>query len=194
MISAISKKAVKWLLHSGAISQEDTELFEFASYSLLFSLSPLVLVVVIGAILGMTREGVIMILPFLTIRKFGGGFHLNSPAKCFAFSIILLAGWLLLTKFIVANGYFFSFSILVSLASIQIFLCSPIDSKARRLTERERRMFGKIARIILLVFIALYSTCCLFSYFNFAAFLGSGIILAGLLQIPCFFESSVRND
>ena len=36
---------------------------------------PLIMVMIIGGILGLMKNGIVMIIPFLVIRKFSGGFH-----------------------------------------------------------------------------------------------------------------------
>ena len=70
MINTISKRLVKWLLDTGAISQNQEELFSFAIYTLLFNMAPLLLVVVIGSLFDLIKEGILMLIPFLLIRKF----------------------------------------------------------------------------------------------------------------------------
>ena len=91
MITKMSSAIAKWLLHAGAISESDRELYEYAAYSFLFSLLPLCLIVILGCITGMVIEGLLMILPFMLIRKFSGGFHLKSPGICLVSSTLLLS-------------------------------------------------------------------------------------------------------
>ena len=90
MIHQISKVIVKWLLSAGAISSNEQEIYEYAVYSVIFSVAPLFLVFVIGSFLDIALEGVIFLLPFLLIRKFSGGFHLKSPVVCFISSVTVL--------------------------------------------------------------------------------------------------------
>ena len=190
MISNISKRIVKWLLDAGAISQNQEELFSYATYMLLFNMAPLFLVIVLGAMFGLVKEGIVMLIPFLTIRKFSGGFHLQSPISCICLSVLLLSGSLWLAKYVVDNNWNVSFSILVCLAAIQIFCVSPIDSASRRLTEKEQQAFRIIARYILLFFVLLYLILGLLHLFFLAAFIGMGIVITGLLQVPCYFYDS----
>ena len=187
MISNISKRIVKWLLDAGAISQNQEELFSYATYMLLFNMAPLFFVIVLGAMFGLVKEGIVMLIPFLTIRKFSGGFHLQSPKSCICLSVLLLSGSLWLAKSVVDNNWSVSFSILGCLAAIQIFCVSPIDSASRRLTEKEQQAFRIIARYILLFFVLLYLILGLLHLFFLAAFIGMGIVITGLLQVPCFF-------
>ena len=61
------------------------------------------------------------------------------------------------------------------------------NSASRRLTEKEQQAFRIIARYILLFFVLLYLILGLLHLFFLAAFIGMGIVITGLLQVPCFF-------
>lgn len=187
MIGCISSKIVKWLLRAGAISENDRELYEYAAYSFLFSLLPLILVILLGWISGMFLEGVLLILPFMLTRKFSGGFHLQSSGVCFVSSTLLLSAFLFLIRFISAQQCFVLFSFFVAVSAVQIFLCSPIDNAVRRLSEKERLVFRKTARIMSASFLLVYITLFLLRQPRFSVPIGAGIILTALLQVPCFF-------
>ena len=91
MIRELTSGIAKWLEQEGAISGEDNGLFSYAVYSLLFGLLPIFIAVVLGLAFGMLREGLLMITPFMLIRKFSGGYHLDSPKLCVILSTALLA-------------------------------------------------------------------------------------------------------
>ena len=66
---------VSWLIKKGAVSAEDRELYEYALTSAVMLISPLLLSLVIAAIMGVPLNGLILVIPFMTIRKYSGGFH-----------------------------------------------------------------------------------------------------------------------
>lgn len=187
MIGKMSSRIVKWLLRAGAISKNDRELYEYAAYSFLFSLLPLVLVMILGGVSGMLLEGVLMIVPFMLIRKFSGGFHLQSSGLCFISSTLLLSAFLFLIRLVTEKQGFILLSCLVAAAAIQIFICSPIDNEARRLSAKEQTVFKKVARIMSAIFLAVYIALMAFGQSRFAVPVGAGKILTALLQVPCFF-------
>lgn len=190
----MSSAIVKWLLHAGAISDNDRELYEYAAYSFLFSLLPLCLVVLLGCITGMIIEVLFMILPFMLIRKFSGGFHLKSPGICLVSSTLLLSAFLLLIRLVVDKQPMIFFTFLVAASALQIFLCSPIDNDARKLNEKERLVFKKIARIMSAMFLVVYLLLLLLGLLRFSVPVGAGILLTALLQVPCFFAGKRRSD
>lgn len=188
MIQKASFFVTKWLLQAGAISIEDKDLYEYAAYSFLFNLIPLFMAFIFGLVLDMVTEGFLMILPFMFIRKFSGGLHLKSAKACLISSSVLLISLFLLIKMThIYTAYFFC-SVAVFLFAIQLFMLSPIDSEARRLSEKERFVFRKVARIIVVLSCFIYFALAALKLYNIAVPVGFGIMLSGLLQLPCFFN------
>lgn len=188
MISIISSRIVKWLLRAGAISQQDKELYEYAAFSFLFSFMPLALAMVVGGLLGMFFEGIAFILPFVLIRKFSGGYHLNSSKVCFFLSTAIIILALLLIKYVIASGTVTYYMPFVIAAAIQIFITSPIDSEARQLRIKERCAFRRIARIMVSLTLCIFFAALVFNWDSFAACIGSGIVLTAVLQWPCVIK------
>ena len=194
MITKMSSVITKWLLHAGAISESDRELYEYAAYSFLFSLMPLCLVVILGCITGMVIEGLLMILPFILIRKFSGGFHLKSPGICLVSSTLLLSAFLFIIRLVIDEQQMILFSCFVIASALQIFLCSPIDNDARKLNEKERLVFQKIARNMSTMFLVVYIFLLLLGQLRFSVPVGAGILLTAFLQVPCFFTKNHFSD
>ena len=194
MITKMSSVIAKWLLHAGAISESDRELYEYAAYSFLFSLMPLCLVVILGCITGMVIEGLLMILPFILIRKFSGGFHLKSPGICLVSSTLLLSAFLFIIRLVIDEQQMILFSCFVIASALQIFLCSPIDNDARKLNEKERLVFQKIARNMSTMFLVVYILLLLLGQLRFSVPVGAGILLTAFLQVPCFFTKNHFSD
>ena len=187
MIRKASIAISKWLLNTGAISEDDKELYEYAAYSFLFSLLPLCLVIIIGCAVNMVIEGILMVIPFMLIRKFSGGFHLNSSAVCFVSSTALLSLFIFIVKFVTISAQISLFTGGVVLAAIQIFLCSPIDNEARKLSEKETVTFRTVARVMVIVFLAIYVILTCVKQLRLSVPVGAGIIITALLQLPCLF-------
>ena len=90
MIKRLAAVTAKWLLQAGAISASDVELYEYGIYSFLFTMCPLGLVLMISVFLNMVIEGILLIIPFILIRKFCGGFHFQSSVLCGIVSTLVL--------------------------------------------------------------------------------------------------------
>ena len=51
---------VRWLVESETVHREDKELYEYAVYSLFLTVTPIVLILIIGSLLGKTIQGLII--------------------------------------------------------------------------------------------------------------------------------------
>lgn len=189
MMKLIANLLAKWLLKSGAISADKEELYEYAIYSFLFSSFPIIIIVCIGALFHMVLEGIVMIIPFMLLRKFSGGFHLKSSVLCTISSITLLSLFLLAIRIssVPNHNHIAITTLFITLAAICIYLKSPIDSEERRLSPSEAVAFRKIARGILIFLLVIYSILVFASQYNWATCVAAGIILTAILQLPCFF-------
>lgn len=182
MIQELSSGIAKWLEQEGAISAKNKNLFSYAVYSLLFGLLPIFIAVVLGLAFGMLREGLLMITPFMLIRKFSGGYHLDSPKLCVVLSTTLLAFAMGLTVLIVHEGYMTFLTVLVFLSVICLCAFSPVDNDSRKLTKKEQRLFRKIVITLATISLAVYLVMCEVTDIHYSAAFGVGIILAaGLL-------------
>ena len=138
-------------------------------------------------------EGILMILPFMMIRKFSGGYHLNSSVVCFISSTLLLSTSLALIGLINSLG---SYDVLLCAAvmnALQIFVYSPIDSKKRKLSKKEQEVFREIARLMVSVFLAFSLLLYFLGAEKFAVPIWMGIIITALLQLPCIFTRKQKS-
>lgn len=185
MITAISNHLIDWLIREDALQPTDRELYVYAAYCFLFAWAPLFLLFIISACIGRLPEALLLILPFMTIRKFSGGFHAKTARVCLIISCTLLAGFMYLAIHISACPALY---IVLALASISLMINSPIVSPQRPATLDEQKHFRHIviAAMILYNSIILLLSCTEFSHW--AIYLALGLILSAALQIPCIIS------
>jgi accessory gene regulator B len=185
MTRIFSKTLVKWLLKMGAISQQDTEVYEYGIYSFLFSLLPFALVLMLSIPLGMVMEGLLLIIPFFFLRKFTGGFHFQYALPCIVTSTLLLFASLIGIKILLPKPPLLAIHLAVYLSLFPIFLLSPIDSVNRKLSQKEQRIFHRIAIGLSCFFTVLFTLLMGFELYRIAVPVGGGVVLTALLQLPC---------
>lgn len=194
MIRFVSRAVAKWLLKHGAISVNEKELYEYGIYSFLFTLTPLFLVLMVSIPLNMAVEGVLLITPFILLRKFAGGFHFQTPLPCIIVSTLVLLGCLLEISVILEYGSFITHTLLVYASIVPICILSPIDSENRQLSAKEKSAFHRIAIVLATINAALYSLLLILRTVEIAIPLGTGMILTALLQLPCLFEHQKNSN
>ena len=169
----------------------ELELYEYAIFTFLLTFFPITLSFFIGTILGKPIESLFLIVPFVFLRKFSGGYHLSSPIKCFLTSTALLVISQLTVNTIISNHNYFVFAIVQVLAILTVYTLSPIDSEQRKLNDKEISLFRKIARIILLAIITLEILFFIFHKANLGISLGFGIILVAALQLRAMISKRI---
>ena len=87
------KLIINWLIKSKAIKDDERELYEYALYSIVLLLSPAFISIAIGCIMGIPINGVLMVIPFLFLRKFSGGFHAKHACTCFVGRLRLIVAY-----------------------------------------------------------------------------------------------------
>lgn len=188
MIKRLADVTAKWLLQAGAISASDVELYEYGIYSFLFTMCPLGLVLIISIFLNMVIEGILLIIPFILIRKFCGGFHFQSSVLCGIVSTLVLTAFLLGIRLVLNTAEYGWWCAALLISVVQVVIFSPIDSEGRRLTQNEKKVFKKIAIALSIITVILCAVLAAFHQMWAAVSIGSGLILSAALQFPCLFQ------
>lgn len=181
----MSEKIADWLIRQKAISADERELYAYAVHCLFSLIYPLVFALVIGAFLGMPIEAVAMIIPFIVVRKFSGGYHADSFYKCLIISSIVIVTMLQISKYINNNMFF---NVIYIGSSILLMIFSPIDSANKQLDNDDKRFCKKVTILIVLVLFIIVELLWIAGYRHYTKYIEVGVILAELLQIVAIFK------
>ena len=185
MIEKYIKILVLWLHIYGAIDEDDEELYEYAAYISIITIFPLILSIFIGYIMERGINGILIMIPFLLIRKFSGGFHTKRAWSCSILSILVMVCLIYLTRYCKVNIYF-NFVIFLSICTIIVM--SPSDSEKRKLDTREKKIYKIIASVLAIIFGSIYIILCACDQKEYAASIALGIMLTALMQNIYFFQ------
>lgn len=195
IIRSLAALIADWLEKEKLISNDNRELYLYATITLLFELAPVIISCVIGIIMHMISESILFILPFIIIRKYSGGYHFKRPILCVVVSTAIIICALIVIRVLIHSKT--ALLILAVLVAVTV-LCtsSPIDSEARMLSAKEIEKFGIIARIIAFSLFLLFLILLLSGEKGISVPIGVGIILPALLQLPCLIKellSSIKS-
>ncbi len=189
----LSSAISKWLHTSGAIAANDINLYSYGIYTFLLSIFPVAAAVMVGLFVNMIPQSVVMILPFILLRKFSGGFHLKSSVACTISSFALLSLFLYMVYLINSNKYIYPTLTVTFLATLCIFLNSPIDSEERRLTPEETNAFKAITKVLVCLMFGLYLFLLYVIQTEWSTCLAAGITLTAVLQVPCIVRRLFKS-
>lgn len=128
---------INWLIKSKAIKDDERELYEYALNSMVLLLSPAIISITIGCIMGIPVNGIFMVMPFLFLRKFSGGYHARHAWTCFVGSSILVTLFLWISTKI-NSGILLYVVTVISVVELCVF--SPIQSGNRNI---EGTVYGR---------------------------------------------------
>ena len=178
----VVKRISDWLVENNSIQEEDRELYEYAIVSTCFNIAPLILAVTIGLIMHMCVEAVAMILPFMLLRKYAGGYHAKSPYVCLGCSIAVIIAICCYIRFF--DGMFINAVIFIA-AELFLLFTDPIESANKKLDEKEVEVYKQVMTKILLVLTGLILVCFIIDYDVIGRSMMAGIVLTAFLAIPC---------
>ena len=136
MIEKCADKVACWLVRCRVIEESDRELYEYAAISFFMSLAPLVLGLIFGLVMGGVKQSIFIILPFMVIRKFSGGYHAKRAWICLVTSSALVFLCIKLS-FLISCSAGLILAAAAATASLCIF--SPVENENRRLDEEEKK-------------------------------------------------------
>lgn len=189
MIEKCTVKIADWLIGCDAVSESDRELYEYAIYSIFLTISPLFLAVGIGFLFGAAWQSILIILPFVVVRKFSGGYHAKKASICFASSSLLLVSCIILSLCIECN---FTLLIFAALSAISLMHFSPLESENRVLSRTEQVYCKKITTVIVACFVIVDLILFLFHMYSCVVCISIGLILSAALQYPCVIHNIVK--
>lgn len=186
----MSETIVNWLIRSEVIKQEDYDLYYYASYSFMLTILPIYMAFIVGGLMGVMINALLLIFPFVVIRKYSGGYHAKKPRVCMFFSVTILVIFSWLSSWVIWNSYY---KVVVLVASISLSILSPIDSINKKLTRDEKRKYKKITMCLLGLLLLLIFVLERLHMQKIAVCISLGIILSASLQIPCLIVKMLEK-
>lgn len=153
MFSKLSNKATDFLVKNKTIKIEDAEIYRYGVQQGLILIVNLITTFAIAIILNEIWQCVLFMAVYVPLRQYAGGYHAKTPLRCYIFSNALIFAVLLIIK-ILSLGVFICGCL--SLASgVLIYILSPVESAHKPLDDKEKIVYQRRARTILIVVVLL---------------------------------------
>ncbi len=146
-----------YLIARGVSKSAERDYYIYGCEMLLLKLVNVGTLLVIATVMGKSVEGIILLLTFMTLRKYTGGFHLGSALSCYIFTALVYGISLYVcTEYRFGKGMCL---VIVLISYVVIASCAPIDNPNLNLTVGEvkamKRQLRKILLVLLVVFVIL---------------------------------------
>lgn len=190
MIEKCANIIVDWLINCKVVKKTDKELYNYAVYSVLLSLYPLALAVGFGICMGCVRQSATIIMPFVIIRKFSGGYHTKHAWSCLIWSCLLLLSCIVISFYIKCGWG----TVLITVGATVSLVCfSPIDNENRPLNKEEHSRYKRITTVLAITFLFMVVLLFMFQLYTYSICVSMGIILSAGLQLPHIIKKLVKN-
>lgn len=136
MISSAANNITNYLICKKVIKDDDREIYQYGFEQVFSSLLNIATMLLLGIILGIIYQSLVLILSFMALRSYSGGYHAKTPLQCYLLTVMSILAALSIMKFITIDR-FICLGLLV-LSSVVILLLSPIGSKNKPLDEIEK--------------------------------------------------------
>ena len=146
MISSAANNITNYLICKKVIKDDDREIYQYGFEQVFSSLLNIATMLLLGIILGKIYQSLVLILSFMALRSYSGGYHANTPLQCYLLTVMSISAALSIMKFITIDR-FICLGLLV-LSSVVILLLSPIGTKNKPLDEIEKIIYRKKTIIV----------------------------------------------
>jgi len=146
MISSAANNITNYLICEKVIKDDDREIYQYGFEQVFSSLLNIATMLLLGIILGKIYQSLVLILSFMALRSYSGGYHANTPLHCYLLTVMSISAALSIMKFITIDR-FICLGLLI-LSSVVILLLSPIGSKNKPLDEIEKIIYRKKTIIV----------------------------------------------
>lgn len=178
-MEALSEKIITNMIKSGVSIEADREIYVYGLTQLFRTLLNVFSTVIIGFCMGMLAESVVFVICLMLIRSYSGGYHSDSPVRCYLISVIAVIMSLGSIKLSIWNEYL---SALVMVASIVILLLyAPIGHRNKQLEEIEVLVYKKRLRLILVAITVIFVALLLAKQLSLVFAVSSALVLSSFM-------------
>ncbi len=136
---------------------------------------------IIGCLCGMLFPSILFLVCYMPLRSFCGGYHAKTHIRCFIYSVIMITGILLMSKYFTFNIIVYEVLILISL--VIILLMAPVEDQNKTLDNDEKRVFRKKACSIVVLEVLIYHILLITHQVNSCKVLSISIFSLSILMI-----------
>lgn len=186
-MEALSEKIITNMIKSGVSIEADREIYVYGLTQLFRTLLNVFSTVIIGFCMGMLAESVVFVICLMLIRSYSGGYHSDSPIRCYLISVIAVIMALGSIKLSIWNEYS---SVLVMVISNGILLLyAPIGHRNKQLEDIEVLVYKRRLRWILLAVTVVFISFMIANWITLAY----AVSLAVLLSTVMFLVAKMDN-
>lgn len=181
MLEKLSEKFSQQLINSGIISEEDYDIYTYGFFQLIMMILNISTSLALGIVFKLLIPCILLNIAFIPLRINAGGYHADSPVRCYVNSTAIIALLLAIIKWV--SFPIFVPVIMVIVSSILIWFFAPVDTADNPCNEIEKVVYGKRIKITLIIETIVFAVCVIFSQTMTVKTIALGILAESFMLI-----------
>ncbi len=179
-IDKMTNMLTNFIIQHSDAKREDADIIAFGVKYGLITLAEILGMVVISFLMRELIPGAVILIAFISIRVYAGGYHAKTLPRCVVMSTILftliILGYKMLYLPIIVKG------LIALFLGVLILIFSPVENDNRRLSENEKKVFKNRAllfysiSLIIFMLIKKLSNILVWAYLMILVVLIGGIV------------------
>ena len=123
----------KFIENNTHIDKDEKAIVKFGIDMMISTIMAFITAIIISAVLGMLKEGIVFLISIIVLRQYAGGYHTNSQRSCAVLScVIYSAGLMVIKSYKIYNGV----QIAICIVSVLIiYFLAHVDNANNELTK-----------------------------------------------------------
>lgn len=167
MLQELSLHIADNLIQTYNIDQSEKDIYVFGLETMFMYASSFISTLFIAVLMKQVGECLVFMLLFIPLRSNAGGYHASTPLRCYLLSNCVVALVLMLMSYLSGGTPVELGVLLFTVASIIILILAPVEHENKPLDPKERKVYGRRARIVLMTEVCFYLLCCWQSWYIF---------------------------
>lgn len=130
-----------WIEKDESLTEEKRVIVSFGLYHIFLMLINLLSLILIGISMGHGIETIVLLLLFIPLRKYAGGYHAGTRIGCFFLTNLMFIIIMNILKYIRVSDLA-AIGIIFLLCTV-IYVLSPIDNISNLLTENQKHLYQR---------------------------------------------------
>lgn len=156
MNKVIERILTKWI-DRGIMQAEDYELYFYSIFQIILTSINLISIINLGLLFHRLPETIMILVFYIPLREYAGGYHARDKWSCYLLSICLIAVMLLCLNTVQINQI--CSGIIAVIDMVIIGLLAPVECENKPLDAQEKRDYGRRTKELLFVYLIVYFVC-----------------------------------
>lgn len=181
MIQTLASRIIKYAIRKGYVKDEEYEEYCYALNLLINILISDVSLLIIGFLMHMVWESILFWLVYKALHKFCGGYHFSNSLRCYLSSCVMSPITLVCISMV--PYYAAPWQIITVVSALTLCFVSPVEAVNKPLDEREKKVFGRVARILTIVSVIIFIAMEALSLHYVAKIVSLGIVWTAIFAV-----------